>query len=120
LTRWMRTASRRLGDSTLGEALGVGYTTRLTGLAAEASYWGVFALPWLILGLVAGMSHLQAWVGVDAVDAFRDRILDVASKVLTSRPSTSCWSLCSTTFWPREAPPWESSASPWPSGRVPA
>lgn len=83
MARWMRRASQRLGDSTLGETFLVAYQTRLPGLCAEASYWGIFALPWLILGLVAGMSHLEAILGVDAVEGFRDRLLEVAENVLT-------------------------------------
>lgn len=83
MARWMRSAGRRLGDSTLGEALIVAYSTRLPGLAAEASYWGLFALPWLILGLTAGMLQVESWLGVDAIQAFREQILDIASQVLT-------------------------------------
>lgn len=83
MTKWMRSASSRLAGTTLGETFGVAYSTRLPGLAAEASYWGLFALPWLILGLTAGMLQVESWLGVDAIQAFRDQVLDVASRVLT-------------------------------------
>lgn len=83
MTKWMRSASTRLAGTTLGETFGVAYSTRLPGLAAEASYWGLFALPWLILGLTAGMLQVESWLGVDAIQAFRDQVLDVASRVLT-------------------------------------
>lgn len=83
MARWMRSAARRLAGSTLGETFAVAYSTRLPGLAAEASYWGLFALPWLILGLTAGMLQVESWLGVDAIQAFREQVIDVAGRVLT-------------------------------------
>jgi membrane protein len=53
------------------------------GLAAEASFWAVFALPWLFLGLVAGLSHLETFMGVDAATDVRDEVIRVAGAVLT-------------------------------------
>jgi membrane protein len=84
VARLMRAAGRTLAGSTLGETFNVAYSTRLPGLAAEASYWGLFALPWLILGLTAGMLQVESWLGVDAIHAFRDQVLDVAGRVLTT------------------------------------
>jgi membrane protein len=83
VARWIRSVGERLAGSTLGETFLVAYSTRLMGLAAEASYWGLFALPWLILGLTAGMFQVESWLGVDAITAFREQVLDVASRVLT-------------------------------------
>ena len=83
MIRWLRPAGRRLADSTLGETFAVAYSTRLPGLAAEASFWALFALPWLILGLTAGLLQVQSWMGVNAVQTFRQQILDVAGQVLT-------------------------------------
>lgn len=80
---WMRRAGQRLAGSTLGDTFLAAYQTRLPGLAAEASFWGIFATPWLILGLVAGVSHLQGLIGVDAVDRLQGEILDLADRVLT-------------------------------------
>ncbi len=85
MTKWLRAAGRRLAGSTVGDTLMVAYQTRVTGLAAEAAFWGVFALPWLVLGLVAGMGQLQSLVGVDAVEAFRTQLLGLADEVLTDR-----------------------------------
>jgi membrane protein len=79
----MQAAGRRFAGSALGDALVVAYQTRTTGLAAEASFWAVFALPWLIMGLVAGISRVQDLLGVDAVEQFRASVLDVADEVLT-------------------------------------
>ena len=79
----MQAAGRRLSGSALGDALIAGYQARLTGLAAEASFWAVFALPWLILGLVAGIFRFQGFLGIDAVAQFRSSVLDLAEQVLT-------------------------------------
>jgi membrane protein len=80
----MRGAGRRLAGSTLGDTFVVAYQTRLQGLAAEAAFWGVFAIPWLILGLVAGVSRLEGVVGVEVVDRLREEILGLADDVLTA------------------------------------
>lgn len=79
----MQAAGRRFAGSALGDALVVAYQTRTTGLAAEASFWAIFGLPWLILGLVAGISRFQEVLGIDAVEQFRANVLDLADDVLT-------------------------------------
>jgi membrane protein len=84
LSNWMRAAGRRFSGSALGDSLIVAFQTRTTGLAAEASFWAVFALPWLIMGLVAGISRVQSALGIDAVEEFRASVLDLADQVLTS------------------------------------
>lgn len=80
---WMRSAGTRMSGSTLGDTLAVAQETRLPGLAAEASFWGLFALPWLVLGLVAGISRFEGVIGVAVVERLRDEILGVADRVLT-------------------------------------
>lgn len=80
---WMARAGRRLAGSTLGDSFTVAYQTRLQGLAAEASFWGVFALPWLFLGLVAGISRLQGLFGIDVVSRLYEEIVALADRVLT-------------------------------------
>jgi membrane protein len=79
----MQAAGRRFSGSALGDAFVVAYQTRSTGLAAEASFWAVFALPWLIVGLVAGITRFQGLLGIDAVEQFRSGVLDLADEVLT-------------------------------------
>ncbi len=83
MSTWMRTAGRRFSGSALGDSLIVAFQTRTTGLAAEASFWAVFALPWLIMGLVAGISRVQTALGSDSVEQFRASVLDLADQVLT-------------------------------------
>lgn len=74
---------RRVSDGPLGTAVVIAYQSRTTGLAAEASFWAIFALPWLILGLVAGISRVQGPLGLDTLEQFRDGVLRLASEVLT-------------------------------------
>lgn len=83
MATWMRTAGERLSGSALGDAFLVAYQSRITGLASEASFWGIFALPWMFLALVSGVAHLQRVVGVDAVDRLRNEVLELADEVLT-------------------------------------
>jgi membrane protein len=83
MAAWMRAAGHRLSGSTLGDTFTVSYQSRITGLAAEASFWGIFALPWLFLALVSGLAQLDRIVGLDAVTQLRDEILQVADEVLT-------------------------------------
>lgn len=83
MAEWLQVAARRLAGSTLGDTFLVAYQTRITGLAAEAAFWAVFALPWLILGLVAGMGHLEGIIGVEAVESFRSHVVDLSDEVLT-------------------------------------
>lgn len=80
---WARPVLQRVGGSVLAETFRVAYRTRLTGLAAEASFWGIFALPWLVLGLVAGLAKFGAVYHVDALGSFRERSVEIAEKVLT-------------------------------------
>ncbi len=83
MSNWMRTAGRRLSGSALGDSLIAAYQTRITGLAAEASFWAVFALPWLLVGIVAGLARLQIFVHVDAVGQFRANVVELSQEVLT-------------------------------------
>jgi membrane protein len=79
----MARAARRLAGSTLGDTFLAAYQTRLQGLAAEASFWGVFALPWLLLGLIAGVSRMQGLIGIDVLTRLYDEIVGLADQVLT-------------------------------------
>ncbi len=83
MSNWMRTAGRRLSGSALGDGLIAAYQTRITGLAAEASFWAIFALPWLLVGIVAGLARLQTIVQVDAVGRFRANVVEISEEVLT-------------------------------------
>ena len=83
MATWMRTAGQRMSGSALGDAFTVAYQSRITGLASEASFWGIFALPWMFLALMSGIAQLQRVIGIDAVDEFRTEIIDVAGEVLT-------------------------------------
>jgi membrane protein len=79
----LTSVASRLRRSALGDTAAVALSTRLTGLAAEAAFWVVFAVPWLILAMVSGLSKVQDRVGVDAVTSLRGAALDLADEVLT-------------------------------------
>ncbi len=81
------TPAQRRGATTLTESVVIGarvmVSARLTGLAAEMSFWGIFALPWVLLGAVAGLAWVQARLGLDLLAQAQQLILDTAAKVLT-------------------------------------
>ncbi len=81
------TPAQRRGAATLTESVSIGarvmVSTRFTGLAAEMSFWGIFALPWVLLGAVAGLAWVQSQFGFDVLAQAQQLILDTASKVLT-------------------------------------
>jgi membrane protein len=80
-----RTRRRAVGVvATVSTAIRAAVASRLTGLAAEMSFWGIFALPWVVLGLVAGLASLQSWLGIDVVDQVQQSILNSASRVLNT------------------------------------
>ncbi len=88
---WTPEQSRRI--SSLAEGIGLGarvaISTRLTGLAAEMAFWGIFALPWVLLGAVAGFAWVQDQLGLDVLEQLETLILDTASRVLTADVVTS-------------------------------
>jgi len=82
---WSPVQQRRA--TTLAESIGiaarVSISTRLTGLAAEMAFWGLFALPWVLLGAVAGLAWVKDRLGLDVLEQAQQLILDTASRVLT-------------------------------------
>lgn len=81
------TPAQHRSATTLTESLSIGarvmVSARMTGLAAEMSFWGIFALPWVLLGAVAGLAWVQSRLGLDVLDQAQQLILDTAAKVLT-------------------------------------
>jgi membrane protein len=84
--QWSPRTRRRALDvvATVSTAVRAAVASRLTGLAAEMSFWGIFALPWVALGLVAGLASLQSWLGIEVVDEVQQTILESASRVLNT------------------------------------
>jgi membrane protein len=68
----------------LGAMLTIALRSRFTGLAAEVAFWGVFILPWVLLGIVGSVGVVSRWFEVDAVTRIRDEIMQRANDVLTS------------------------------------
>lgn len=87
---WTPEQSRRISSLAEGVGLGarVAISTRLTGLAAEMAFWGIFALPWVLLGAVAGFAWVQARLGLDVLEQLQQLILETASRVLTAEVVT--------------------------------
>lgn len=85
-------SARLRADSYLGAGLAAVrafVSTRLSGLAAEIAFWGIFALPWVMLGVVAGLSTFQDTFGLDVVSELEQRILTAASRVFNETTMTS-------------------------------
>jgi membrane protein len=68
----------------LGPMVSIALRSRFTGLAAEVAFWGVFILPWVLLGIVGSVGVVSRWFEVDAVTRIRDEIMQRANDVLTS------------------------------------
>lgn len=56
---------------------------RCFGMSAEAAFWAIFTLPFLVLGLVAATAGVAQLVGEDVTQQVRQTIIDGASRVLT-------------------------------------
>lgn len=64
-------------------SLGVAYRTRVTGLAAEGGFWVVFAVPWLLYGIIAALGRLESIFGTSAIKELVQRILEASAEFLT-------------------------------------
>lgn len=89
--QWSPDTQRR-ADSLLGTglvAIRAFSSSRLSGLAAEMAFWGIFALPWVVLGVAAGLSTFQSWFGLDVVDQAREDLLQAASRFFNEQTMTT-------------------------------
>lgn len=64
-------------------------SSRLSGLAAEMAFWGIFALPWVVMGVAAGLSTFQSWFGLDVVDQAHRDLLQAASRFFNEQTMTT-------------------------------
>ena len=71
--------ARRLGRDTAAACL----RYRVTGLGAEAAFFGVLSLPPLVFGLAGAIGFVADSFDVAAVRGFRDQVLALASQALT-------------------------------------
>lgn len=81
-------ATQRRADSMSGAGLAAARaftSSRLSGLAAEMAFWGIFALPWMVLGLAAGLATFQSWFGLDVVSRAQEDLLQAASRVFNDQ-----------------------------------
>jgi membrane protein len=56
---------------------------RVTGLAAEAAFFGVLSLPPLIFGLAGAIGFFTSTLDIRTLAGFREQLLDLSSRVLT-------------------------------------
>src|SRR5262249_44723422 len=62
------------------------FEDRILGMAAEAGFWAIVALPSLLLTLLGGIGYLRGLLGKGDVNQIHDQVLRAARDVLT--PST--------------------------------
>ncbi|HEY9293822.1 MAG TPA: YihY/virulence factor BrkB family protein [Microlunatus sp.] len=56
---------------------------RVTGLAAEAAFFAILSLPPLIFAAVGTLGFVASWISPEAIEQFRNELLEVVSRVLT-------------------------------------
>ena len=56
---------------------------RVTGLAAEAAFFGVLSLPPLIFGLVGAVGFVTSTLDIRTIAGFREQLLELAARILT-------------------------------------
>ena len=61
---------------------------RITGLAAEAAFWAIFSLPWLMLAFVSGLGVSAKYLGDEAVSQVRESIENVINRPDSRSSST--------------------------------
>jgi membrane protein len=75
---WAGRAWRVIADTT---AVCVRY--RVTGLAAEAAFFGVLSLPPLLFGLAGAVGFVASTLDIRTIAGFREQLVDLSSRVLT-------------------------------------
>ena len=50
---------------------------RVTGLAAEAAFFGVLSLPPLVFGLVGAVGFIVGTLDIRTISGFREQLLDL-------------------------------------------
>ena len=56
---------------------------RVTGLAAEAAFFGVLSLPPLLFGLAGAIGFVASTLDIRTISGFREQLLDLSSRALT-------------------------------------
>ena len=56
---------------------------RVTGLAAEAAFFGVLSLPPLLFGLAGAIGFFTSTLDIRTLAGFRGQLVDLSSRVLT-------------------------------------
>ena len=56
---------------------------RVTGLAAEAAFFGVLSLPPLVFGLAGAVGFIAGTLDIRTISGFREQLLELSSRALT-------------------------------------
>ena len=56
---------------------------RVTGLAAEAAFFGVLSLPPLIFGLAGAVGFVTSTLDIRTIAGFREQLLELSGRILT-------------------------------------
>jgi len=62
---------------------------RVSGLAAEAGFWVVFSLPWLLLALVSALGAVSRFGGPQTYEQVQAAITEAVNRVLTPEAAAS-------------------------------
>jgi membrane protein len=67
----------------LTSTVGACFRYRVTGLAAEAAFFAILSVPPLVFGLAGSISFIVRKIDPGQIEAFRQSVIDMSSKVLT-------------------------------------
>lgn len=62
---------------------------RVLGLSAEAAFWLVFSLPWLLLGGVSVIGYVEQWLPNSDASEVKDQVLAFASEFVNTEVMTT-------------------------------
>ena len=67
----------------LADTVAICVRYRVTGLAAEAAFFGMLSLPPLLFGLVGTIGFIVGTLDIRTISGFREQLLDLSSRALT-------------------------------------
>jgi membrane protein len=82
-TRSRTDFAKDTGWRVLTSTVGGCFRYRVTGLAAEAAFFAILSVPPLVFGLAGSISFIVRKIDPGQIEAFRESVLDLSSKVLT-------------------------------------
>jgi len=80
--RWRHAAA--IGARVVATTAKSCFSYRVTGLAAEAAFFAILSLPPLVFALAGGIGYVAQRLDVRTISGFREQILALAARLLTS------------------------------------